>query len=420
MSKTRILTFGCRLNAFESEVIRSHAEAAGMADAIIVNSCAVTAEAERQVRQSIRRARRENPKANIVVTGCAVQIDPDKYAAMDEVDRIIGNQEKLVAETWRLTDNTPRICVNDIMNVRETAPHLIAGFEGRARAFVEIQQGCDHRCTFCIIPFGRGNNRSVPIGVIIDQARLLVSEGYREIVLTGVDITDYGQDLPAKPRLGEMIKRLLTLVPDLPRLRLSSVDPAEIDDTLFDLIADEPRLMPHFHISVQAGDDLILKRMKRRHSRADIEVFVDKVRARRPDAVFGADIIAGFPTESDIAFSNSLSLVENCGLTWLHVFPYSARPGTPAANMPQLPGNVRKLRAAELRAAGDVQVRKFLDAQLGATAEVLVEKGSDQGGEGRSPHFAPVRIEGAFETGAIVSARIVGRDNDTLIAQKAA
>lgn len=420
MSAPKILTFGCRLNAFESEVMRSHAEAAGMTDAIIVNSCAVTAEAERQVRQSIRRARRENPESKIIVTGCAAQIDPDRYATMEEVDRVIGNEEKLAADTWKIKDDTPRVSVNDIMNVRETAPHLIAGFEGRARAFVEIQQGCDHRCTFCIIPFGRGNNRSVPIGVIVEQVRLLVAEGYREIVLTGVDITDYGKDLPATPRLGEMIKRLLTLVPDLPRLRLSSVDPAEIDDALFDLIAYEPRLMPHFHISVQAGDDLILKRMKRRHSRADIEAFVDKVRARRPDAVFGADIIAGFPTESDAAFANSVSLVETCGLTWLHVFPYSERPGTPAAKMPQLPGNVRKERAAALRAAGDVQVGRFLDAQVGITADVLVEKDAGHGGEGRSPHFVPVRIEGAYQPGTIVSARIVGRDNDTLIAHKAA
>ena len=416
MSAPRILTFGCRLNAFESEVMRGHAEAAGMSDAIIVNSCAVTAEAERQVRQSIRRARRENPDAKIIVTGCAAQIDPDKYAEMTEVDRVIGNEEKLAAETWALTEDTPRVSVNDIMTVRETAPHLIAGFEGRARAFVEIQQGCDHRCTFCIIPFGRGNNRSVPIGVIVDQVRLLVAEGYREIVLTGVDITDYGRDLPGTPRLGEMIKRLLALVPELPRLRLSSVDPAEIDDALFALIADEPRLMPHFHISVQSGDDLILKRMKRRHSRADIESFVDKVRGLRADAAFGADIIAGFPTESDAAFANSVSLVEACGLTWLHVFPYSERPGTPAAKMPQLPGDVRKARAAELRSAGAAQVRRFLDAQIGATADVLVEKDN----EGRSPHFANVRIDGAVITGEIVSARIIARDNDTLIAHKAA
>ena len=416
MSATDILTFGCRLNAFESEVMRGHAAATGLEDAVIVNSCAVTAEAERQVRQSIRRARRENPDARIIVTGCAAQIDPDKYAAMEEVDRVIGNEEKLRADTWSGLGDTPRVSVNDIMNVRETAPHLISGFEGRARAFVEIQQGCDHRCTFCIIPFGRGNNRSVPIGVIVDQVRTLVDQGYREIVLTGVDITDYGLDLPGRPRLGDMIKRLLALVPDLPRLRLSSVDPAEIDDTLFGLIADEPRLMPHFHISVQSGDDLILKRMKRRHCRADIERFVDRVRALRPDAAFGADIIAGFPTETDDAFANSVSLVERCGLTWLHVFPYSERSGTPAAKMPQLPGDVRKARAAELRAAGAAQVQRFLDAQIGSVADVLVEKDA----VGRTPQFANVRIDGAAADGVIVPARIVARDNDTLIAQKAA
>jgi threonylcarbamoyladenosine tRNA methylthiotransferase MtaB len=420
MTAPEILTFGCRLNAFESEVMRGHAADAGLEDAIIVNSCAVTAEAERQVRQSIRRARRENPDAEIIVTGCAAQIDPDRYAAMDEVDRVIGNEEKLRAETWKslgaLDIDTPRVSVNDIMTVRETAPHLISGFEGRARAFVEIQQGCDHRCTFCIIPFGRGNNRSVPIGVIVEQVRALVDQGYAEIVLTGVDITDYGRDLPGTPRLGEMIKRLLALVPDLPRLRLSSVDPAEIDDALFGLIADEPRLMPHLHISVQSGDDLILKRMKRRHTRADIERFVARVRDLRPGAAFGADIIAGFPTETDEAFENSVSLVRDCGLTWLHVFPYSERPGTPAAKMPQLPGDVRKARAADLRAAGAEQVRRFLDAQIGSVADVLVE----QDAQGRSPHFASVRIEGATADGLIVPARIVARDNDTLIAQKAA
>ena len=420
MTAPEILTFGCRLNAFESEVVRGHAADAGLEDAIIVNSCAVTAEAERQVRQSIRRARRQNPDAEIIVTGCAAQIDPDRYAAMDEVDRVIGNEEKLRAETWKsmgvLDIDTPRVSVNDIMTVRETAPHLISGFEGRARAFVEIQQGCDHRCTFCIIPFGRGNNRSVPIGVIVEQVRALVDQGYAEIVLTGVDITDYGRDLPGTPRLGEMIKRLLTLMPELPRLRLSSVDPAEIDDALFALIADEPRLMPHFHISVQSGDDLILKRMKRRHTRADIEGFVVRVRDLRPGAAFGADIIAGFPTETDEAFENSVSLVRDCGLTWLHVFPYSERPGTPAAKMPQLPGDVRKARAADLRAVGAEQVRRFLDAQIGSVADVLVE----QDAQGRSPHFANVRIEGATADGLIVPARIVARDNDTLIAQKAA
>ena len=416
-----ILTFGCRLNAFESEVMRTHAAAAGLENAVIVNSCAVTAEAERQVRQSIRRARRDNPDATIVVTGCAAQIDPAKYADMEEVDRVVGNEEKLRAETWMPDTDTPRVSVNDIMTVRETAPHLIAGFEGRARAFVEIQQGCDHRCTFCIIPFGRGNNRSVPVGVIVEQVRLLVEQGYREVVLTGVDITDYGKDLPGAPGLGAMIRRLLALVPDLPRLRLSSVDPAEIDPDLFALIADEPRLMPHFHISVQAGDDLILKRMKRRHTRADIETFVDRVRALRPDAAFGADIIAGFPTETDEAFANSVSLVEACGLTWLHVFPYSERPGTPAAKMPQVPGDVRKARAAALRDAGARQVARFLDAQIGACTDVLIEKAA----EGRSPHFAVVRMEERrMEEGTlpgdIVPAQIVARDNETLIARRAA
>ncbi len=421
MSAPEILTFGCRLNAFESEVMRGHAADAGLENAVIVNSCAVTAEAERQVRQAIRRARRANPDATILVTGCAAQIDPQKYAAMQEVDRVIGNEEKLRAETWSLKEGTPHISVNDIMTVRETAPHLISGFEGRARAFVEIQQGCNHRCTFCIIPFGRGNNRSVPVGVIVEQVRRLVAEGYAEIVLTGVDITDYGRDLPGTPALGEMIKRLVALVPELPRLRLSSVDPAEIDDALFGLIADEPRLMPHFHISVQSGDDLILKRMKRRHSRADIEAFVARVRDLRPDAAFGADMIAGFPTESEAAFANSLSLVHECGLTWLHVFPYSERPGTPAAKMPQLRGDVRKARAAELRDAGATQAKLFLDARIGATDDVLIE----QGVEGHTPHFAQVRLDAVddqnqLRPGTIVAARIVGRDNDVLIAQKAA
>ena len=419
MSAPRLLTFGCRLNAFESEVMRGHAAAAGLNDAIIVNSCAVTAEAERQVRQSIRKARRENPEATIVVTGCAAQIDPERFAAMPEVDRVVGNDEKLRPETWLAVD-APRISVNDIMTVTETAPHLISGFDGRARAFVEIQQGCDHRCTFCIIPFGRGNNRSVPLGIIVERVRALVDAGYREIVLTGVDITDYGRDLPATPTLGEMIRRLLALVPDLPRLRLSSVDPAEIDGALFGLIADEPRLMPHFHISVQSGDDLILKRMKRRHARADIVNFVARVRSLRPDAVFGADIIAGFPTETDGAFANSLALVPECGLTWLHVFPYSERPGTPAAKMPQVPGEVRRARAAMLREAGATEVRRFLDAQLGAVSDILLETET----EGRSPQFAAVRFDPAegFATpvGSIISARIVAREDDTLLARRAA
>jgi len=415
MTKPKLLTFGCRLNAFESEIIRDHSVVANLDDVIIINSCAVTAEAERQVRQSIRRARRESPLAMIVVTGCAVQINPEKYAEMPEVDRVIGNREKLDIDIWRRLDETPKISVNDIMRVKDTASHLISGFHNRVRAFIEIQQGCDHRCTFCVIPFGRGNNRSVPIAKIIEQAHGLVKQGYHEVVLTGVDITDYGKDLPGTPRFGEMIKRLLLIVPNLKRLRLSSIDPAEVDDTLLQLIADETRLMPHFHLSVQSGDDLILKRMKRRHCRDDIYRFVEAVREMRPDAVFGADFIAGFPTESDAAFSRSASLVEELKLTWLHVFPYSQRPGTPAAKMSQIPIKLRKSRAAELRAIGDIQVARFLDEQIGSTAEVLVEKN----GRGRSPQFALVDIEGDSQNGELIPATIIGREDKTLIAHKA-
>jgi len=415
MTKPKILTFGCRLNAYESEVMRSHSAAVDLDDAIIINSCAVTSEAERQVRQSIRRARRESPLAKIVVTGCAAQINPEKYAEMPEVDRVIGNREKLNPDIWLGLDETPKISVNDIMTVKDTAPHLISGFQDRVRAFIEIQQGCDHRCTFCIIPYGRGNNRSVPIAKIIEQTRTLVKRGYREVVLTGVDITGYGDDLPGTPQLGEMIKRLLLLVPDLQRLRLSSIDPAEVDGTLFQLIAEETRLMPHFHLSVQSGDDLILKRMKRRHCREEIFTFVKTVRAARPDAVFGGDFIAGFPTESDAAFSRSVSLVEELKLTWLHVFPYSERPGTPAAKMPQLSIEIRKSRAAKLRAIGDACVEQFLDEQIGSTTEVLIEKN----GRGRSPQFAWVDVEGDLQNGQLISATIIGRDKETLIARKA-
>ena len=412
MTAPQILTFGCRLNAFESEVMRGHAEKAGLSDAIIVNSCAVTAEAERQVRQSIRRARRENPDAKIIVTGCAAQIDPDKYAAMGEVDRVIGNEEKLAAETWIPGAESPRVSVNDIMTVRETAPHLIAGFEGRARAFVEIQQGCDHRCTFCIIPFGRGNNRSVPIGVIVDQVRLLVAEGYREIVLTGVDITDYGRDLPGTPRLGEMIKRLLALVPELPRLRLSSVDPAEIDDALFGLIADEPRLMPHLHLSIQHGDDIILKRMKRRHLRRDILRFVAEARRRRPDVVFGADFIAGFPTETDAAHQASLSLIREAGLTHLHVFGYSAREGTPAAQMPQLEKAVIKTRVAEVRALGDQQRDAHLKTRSGGVDMMLVERGKTGYLSGFEKAALPPEL--AVEAGTLLPVELQGADQGVM------
>ncbi len=403
----KLVTFGCRLNAYESEVIRGHARAAGLADAVIVNTCAVTAEAERQARQAIRKARREHPAARIIVTGCAAQIDPARYAAMAEVDRVLGNAEKLEAASYLEAEP---VLVNDIMSLRETAGHMIAGFEERTRAFVQVQQGCDHRCSFCIIPFGRGPSRSVPIGEVTRQVRALVEAGVKEVVLTGVDITDYGKDLPGRPSLGQMTRRLLAQVPDLPRLRLSSVDPVELDDDVFRLLAEEPRLCPQLHLSLQSGDDLILKRMKRRHSRADALHVVARARALRPDVVFGADLIAGFPTETEAMFDNTLSIVEEADLTFLHVFPYSARSGTPAARMPQLPGARRKERAARLRAAGDAALARFLDRRVGTTASVLVEKE----GFGHSEHFAPVALDGGT-VAEIVAARIVGHDGGRLI-----
>ena len=348
-----IVTFGCRLNTYESEVMKAHAQSAGLENAIIFNTCAVTAEAERQARQAIRKARREHPEARIVVTGCAAQVRPESFAAMAEVDVVLGNQEKLEAKSWEFGPGTEKARVNDIMSVRETASHLVTSFEGRARAFVQVQNGCNHRCTFCIIPFGRGNSRSVPVGEVVAQVRALVEAGYREVVLTGVDISDYGGDLPGAPGLGQLCKRLLALVPDLPRLRLSSIDAVEVDVELFALLADEPRLMPHLHISIQAGDDMVLKRMKRRHLRQDIVDFCARVRQARPDVVFGADIIAGFPTETEEMFANSRRLVAEAELAYLHVFPYSAREGTPAARMPQVPQAVRKERAARLRAEGE-------------------------------------------------------------------
>ena len=407
-----IVTFGCRLNSYESEVMKDLAAQAGLTDTVIVNTCAVTAEAERQARQTIRKLRRNNPDAKIIVTGCAAQVKPEQFAAMPEVDRILGNEEKLQAASYGLDDDA-RVRVNDIMSVRETAAHMIAGFEDRARAFVQVQQGCDHRCTFCIIPYGRGNSRSVPIGRVVEQVRELVRNGYNEVVLTGVDITSYGPDLPGKPALGQMIRRLLANVPELPRLRLSSLDPVEIDDDLFRLIAEEPRLLPHLHISLQAGDDMILKRMKRRHLRADAIAFVEKVKALRPDMVFGADLIAGFPTETDAMFENTLRSVEECDLTYLHVFPYSERPGTPAARMPQLPVEVRKERAARLRAAGEARQASFLASRIGTEAEVLMEKP----GMGRTEHFAPVLLDTDVAPGTILRARITGAGADQLTGQ---
>jgi threonylcarbamoyladenosine tRNA methylthiotransferase MtaB len=422
MSAPEILTFGCRLNAFESEVMRGHAGAAGLGDAVIVNTCAVTAEAERQARQAIRRARRERPGARIIVTGCAAQIDPAGYAAMPEVDHVLGNAEKLQAESFRrLADGgAARVVVDDIMAVRETAGHLVAGFGERTRAFLQVQQGCDHRCTFCIIPFGRGPSRSVPMGEIVQQVRALVAAGTREIVLTGVDITAYGGDLPGRPALGQMVRRLLAQVPELPRLRLSSLDPVEVDEELVRLIGSEPRLMPHLHLSLQSGDDMILKRMKRRHSRDDAIDLCARLRAARPDIVFGADLIAGFPTESAAMFENSLRLVEECGLTFLHVFPYSARSGTPAARMPQVTGTLRRERAARLRAAGDAARERFFASRVGALADVLVEKSSGNAATGHCEHFSPVRIANAVEPGHIVATRIIGTTTEGLVARLAA
>jgi threonylcarbamoyladenosine tRNA methylthiotransferase MtaB len=399
MAAPEILTFGCRLNAFESEVIRGHALAAGLDDAVIVNTCAVTAEAERQARQAIRRARREHPAARLIVTGCAAQIDPARYAAMDEVDLVLGNDEKLRPESYR--GAMARVAVGDIMALKETAAHLVEGFENRARAFIEVQQGCDHRCTFCIIPFGRGNSRSVPAGEIVRQARALCEAGFRELVLTGVDLTGFGVDLPGSPRLGQLCRRLLALVPELTRLRLSSLDPVEIDDELWRLIAEEERLLPHLHLSIQAGDDLILKRMKRRHSRAQALEACARARSLRPGIALGADLIAGFPTEDEAMFARTLALVDEAALDYLHVFPFSARPGTPAARMPQLARGLIRERASRLRAAGAQTLARALASRVGCVAHVLIERP----GFGRSEHYAPVSI--ADDDSAVGSIRAV-------------
>lgn len=408
-----IITFGCRLNTYESEVMRAHADSAGLDDAVIVNTCAVTAEAVRQARQAIRRARRERPKARIIVTGCAAQIEPESFARMPEVDCVLGNEEKLHERTFEELGRrgvNERVRVNDIMAVRETAGHLVPGFEGRTRAFVQVQNGCDHRCTFCVIPYGRGNARSVPAGAVVEQVRALTANGYREVVLTGVDITSYGTDLPGRPRLGNLVARVLRLVPELERLRLSSIDSVEADATLLDLIANEPRLMPHLHLSLQSGDNMILKRMKRRHTREDAVRLCAELRRARPDIVFGADLIAGFPTETEEMFHNSLNLVRECGITWLHVFPFSPRPGTPAARMPQLESATIRRRAARLRALGRAQTAAFLSTQTGRPASVLMERE----GEGRTEGFAPVSVTGPAEPGEIVRVRLTDHDGRRL------
>jgi threonylcarbamoyladenosine tRNA methylthiotransferase MtaB len=414
MSDIEIITFGCRLNAYESEVMRQHAKDAGLNSAVIVNTCAVTQESVRQARQAIRRARRLRPDAKIVVTGCAAQIDPAAFAAMAEVDHVIGNQEKTDSGTFRALGvaDTERVKVNDIMSVRETAGHLIEGFGSQARAYVQIQNGCDHRCTFCIIPFGRGPSRSVPAGEVVAQVRKLVENGYAEIVLTGVDITAYGADLPGEMTLGKLVAKVLKLVPELPRLRLSSIDSVEADVALLKAIAEEERLMPHLHLSLQAGDDLTLKRMKRRHSREHAVRFCEEVRALRPDMVFGADLIAGFPTESDAMFANSLSLIDDCGLTFLHVFPFSARPGTPAARMRQLNGALIAGRAAALREKGLEALRRHLVNAKGRHIQVLME--SD--GRGRAADFTPVQIEARGGPGRLIDAVVDGHDGSALLA----
>jgi threonylcarbamoyladenosine tRNA methylthiotransferase MtaB len=414
MSGLDIITFGCRLNAYESEVMREQATAAGLTDAVIVNTCAVTAEAVRQARQAIRKARRARPGAKVIVTGCAAQIDPDRFAAMDEVDHVVGNREKLEAKTFADFGiaGSERVVVNDIMSVKETAAHMIEGFGNRARAYVQIQNGCDHRCTFCIIPFGRGPSRSVPAGEVVAQVRRLVERGYAEIVLTGVDITAYGKDLPGEMTLGKLVKSVLRLVPELPRLRLSSIDSVEADADLIAAIAEEERLMPHLHLSLQAGDDLVLKRMKRRHARSDSVQFCQAMRRVRPDIVFGADLIAGFPTETEAMFENSLSLIDDCGLTFLHVFPFSAREGTPAARMPQVHGAVVARRAAELRRKGVAALKRHLDGAQGRHIDVLMETEA----QGRSPDFTPVHVEAGEGPGALVAAIVAGHDGARLLA----
>jgi threonylcarbamoyladenosine tRNA methylthiotransferase MtaB len=415
-----VLTFGCRLNAFESEVIAREAERAGLADTVVINSCAVTNEAVAQARQSIRRLKRERPDLRIVVTGCAAQTQPEMFAGMDEVDRVVGNDEKMRSDAWRDAraafgagfgiETSEKIAVADIMAVREMAPHLLDGFKaGLPRVFVQVQNGCDHRCTFCIIPYGRGNSRSVPMGAVVEQVRALVGRDHAEIVLTGVDLTSYGADLPGAPKLGHLMKQILRHVPELARLRISSIDSIEADRDLLDVIADDERLMPHLHLSLQSGDDMILKRMKRRHSRKDAIEFCAQVRRLRPDITLGADIIAGFPTETEEMFARSQDLVDECGLTFLHVFPYSKRPGTPAARMPQVSGEAIKARAKRLRAAGEVALQRRLASEVGSTRQVLIESAA----QGRTEHFLPVAISGETP-GAVRALAITGHSGGRL------
>lgn len=420
MSAPEVITFGCRLNTLESEVIRTEAGKAGIDDAVIVNTCAVTGEAVRQARQTIRRMNRQRPAARIIVTGCAAQLMPEQFADMPGVEAVLGNAEKLSPKTYADfgVGMSEKVRVNDIMSVRETAGHMIGTLSGRTRAFVQIQNGCDHRCTFCIIPFARGPSRSVPAGDVVRQVDLLVENGYREIVLTGVDITAYGADLPGNTSLGKLCATILTRVPKLPRLRLSSVDTVEIDPVMEALLFEESRIMPHMHLSLQSGDDLILKRMKRRHTRAQAIEFCARLRDRRPEVAFGADLIAGFPTETDAMFENSLAMIEDAGLSFLHVFPFSARPGTPAARMRQVPGGVRRQRAMQLRMAGAKASQKFFAAEIGATRQVLIEECENGIASGHTENFAPIRFDG--EESGIVRVTVTGHDDSGLRGRRAA
>lgn len=413
MNNQEVVTFGCRLNTYESQVIKDNLANSGISNVTVFNTCAVTKEAEKEARQAIRRLKRQDPSRVIIVTGCAVQNTPEMFAAMPEVNKVLGNEEKLSAKFYQL--DSERVLVNDIMSVKETATHLVKSFEGKARAFIQVQNGCDHRCTFCMIPYGRGNSRSVPIGVIVEQVRLLVEQGYGEVVLTGVDVTAYGADLPGKPTFAQMIRRLLSLVPNLARLRLSSIDVAEIDADLFNLMAHEQRLMPHFHISLQSGDNMILKRMKRRHNREQVIDFCQSLRAIRPEVSFGADIIAGFPTESDEMFENTRALIAQAAIQYLHVFPYSERDGTPAARMPQVLPAIRKKRAAILRAEGKKELLKFFEHNIGAKTRLLVEKNN----VAHTENFIPVKLEGSYYSGQLIEAQLTAFNDKYMLARVA-